>query len=616
MCGIAGVVRHGDVQKLSAELAILLEELTHRGPDGSGCKVIDNVGFGHRRLAIIDIKDGQQPMTTPEGDIWVTLNGEIYNYRELRAGLEVLGHQFRTHSDTEVLLYGYRAWGIGVLDRLRGMFAFAIVDVPEKKVLLARDPFGIKPLVYYRDKERFAFASEIGALRQLPGFRTDIDYASIDQYLGFGYITAPDTAYRSVKKLPPAHYLEIGFDGVIRTLRRYWRLTFRPDNTLTEQDWLECLDTCIRNSVRAHLVADVPFGVFLSGGVDSSLVTGYMAELLPVPVKTFSIGFEHRELDETPYARQVAARWQTEHHEEIVHPDALGLLPELVRHYGEPFGDSSAIPTWYVSRLARRHVTMVLGGDGGDELFAGYQAYTDLWAKQITPIPYHLPLYKRMAYPMANLLRPSRYPYRKSDFGTWFHLNGGRSPGPSALWHPEISATIAPSCSQQFAESFEANATAGHFQKAQAVDFEHYLPADILTKVDVASMMHSLEVRTPLLDTGVLEVATRIPEAMNIQRVNGHYSGKRLLKGLLARRFPRSFVDRPKQGFAVPMNDWLAVDSRKWQAMSERLSDPGGTLAKFFTVPAIKSVLTGRYKESMWRLMFLDEWLRQQDAIE
>ncbi|HEY4641153.1 MAG TPA: asparagine synthase (glutamine-hydrolyzing), partial [Thermoanaerobaculia bacterium] len=370
MCGIAGIL---DADHADPGAAIAMaNRIRHRGPDGSGEWSCAAISLSHRRLSIIDLEGGRQPLANEDASVHVTYNGEIYNFRELRKTLLDCGHTFTTVSDTEVLVHAWEEWGRDCVEKLRGMFAFAIWDEKKQQLLLARDRAGIKPLYYYRSGSRFAFASELQAFS---GWERTLDPEALDLYLHFQYIPAPYTIYKEIRKLPPAHTLLISPRSE-PDIRRYWSLRFEPGNGLSESQWLDELDAVISESVRLHLVSDVPFGAFLSGGVDSSLVTSYMSEhLRDEHVRTYSIGFDDPDYDELPYARIVSDYLHTTHREEMVYPDAIAILPELVRHYGEPFADSSAIPTYYVSRLAAADVKMVLSGDGGDEAFAGYASY-------------------------------------------------------------------------------------------------------------------------------------------------------------------------------------------------------------------------------------------------
>jgi asparagine synthase (glutamine-hydrolysing) len=377
MCGITGVA--GSLRTDRGTLQRMNDTLRHRGPDGEGSYWSDDVGLAMRRLAIIDVAGGDQPIYNEDGSVCVVYNGEIYNFRELRTELESRGHRFATQSDTEVIVHAYEEYGVECVERLWGMFALALWDSRRHLLLLARDRLGKKPLVYYADPYGgLAFASELHALLAHPAVPREVDPRAIDDYLTYLYVPAPTTAYRNLRKLPPGHRLV--WQNGNTTVEPYWRVRFAEKLRITEDEAVEQFGTLLRDAVRRRLIADVPLGAFLSGGMDSSSVVAEMAELSPTPVKTFSIGFGERDFDELRYARQVAERFGTEHHELVVEPRALEVLPTLVRHYGEPYGDSSAIPTYYVAQLTRQHVTVALNGDGGDELLAGYERH---WAARV-----------------------------------------------------------------------------------------------------------------------------------------------------------------------------------------------------------------------------------------
>lgn len=587
--------------------------LAHRGPDGQGIECLGPVGLGHRRLAIIDLEGGRQPLGNEDGRVWITYNGELYNYRELRAQLEGLGHRFRTQSDTEVILHAYEQWGDRCVERFRGMFAFAICDTVARRLFLARDHLGIKPLYWTFQNGQFAFASELQALRYLPAAAWQIDLKAIGQYLHLQYIPAPQTVFRQVWKLPPACRMSISFDGGMAGPEEYWQLEFRPNRRRSQAEWLEALDDVLRDSVRVHLVADVPFGAFLSGGVDSSAVVAYMAEVLDRPVQTFTIGFEEEDYNELPYAAEAARQCGTEHHVEIVRPDALAILPDLVRCYGEPFGDSSAVPTYYVSKLARRWVPMVLSGDGGDETFAGYGTHREWMAMVAGRLP--RPWWKRLARPLAERLLPHRFPPVRPSLDRWLPLVAYLPPSQQQdLWRPEYRAIATP----QLAAFDQAFARSRHLPPCnlvQYLDIKTYLPFDILTKVDVASMMHGLEVRTPLVDVRVMEFAATIPWELNMARgPDGRWQGKCLLRRLLRRRYRPEFLDRPKMGFGVPIARWFRRDGAHHAALVERLLGRHSLLREWFRPEAIARLIEENRAGPLWLLLFLEEWLRQNAA--
>lgn len=616
MCGIVGIIRSGKPAG-KEEIERMTSALSHRGPDGSGIWREHNVAIGHRRLSIIDLETGQQPMCNEDGTVWITYNGELYNFPDLRKNLEERGHRFKTRSDTEVIVHAYEEWRDACVERFRGMFAFGIVDQKRQRVFLARDHLGIKPLVYYSDGDCCAFASEIQALRPIDGARFSLDLQAIDQYLWLQYIPPPRSVFKEVKKLPPAHRMSVTFDGHVSEPEEYWRIEFKPDHGKSEQDWLEGLDAVLTDSVKAHLVADVPFGAFLSGGVDSSAVVAYMARVMERPVKTFSIGFEEDAYNELKYAEVAAKRWGTEHHFAIVRPNALEILPTLVRHYGEPFGDSSAVPTYYVCKMARQHVPMVLSGDGGDETFAGYHSYL-AWMKYLSggnpPVG---PAWKQALYPYAQRLFPSRYPAflkHGAELENWLSfINYIPTRQRKSLWrreyHHVVSARI-----ECFEKEFSRAGAYTHASKGQYLDLKTYLPFDILTKVDVASMMNSLEVRTPFADRRVVEFAATIPESFNIRKdETGEWHGKLLVKKLMERFYPADFVSRRKMGFGVPLQTWFARTGSLHGEVVRRLTGKDSQLHEYFNPTAMGKLIHDNLSGPVWLLLFLEEWLREHE---
>ncbi|HJT79238.1 MAG TPA: asparagine synthase (glutamine-hydrolyzing), partial [Gemmataceae bacterium] len=376
MCGIAGVLDLHGREADPASARRLCARLVHRGPDEEGYYAAGPVALGQRRLSIIDLAGGRQPLGNEDGTVWVTFNGEIYNFKELRGRLEGRGHRFATDCDTEVIVHAYEEYGIDAVRHFRGMFAFALWDARRQALFLARDRVGKKPLFYAEADGQLVFASEVQALLEHPGVRREADPRAVEDYLTYGYVPAPRSAFQGIRKLPPAHHLtlEVG-GGTGPRVERYWHLEYGPKLDLGEGEAAEALLEVLTEAVRLRLIADVPLGALLSGGIDSGLVVALMSRLCNRPVQTFSVGFDERDFDELPYARAVARRWGAEHHELVVRPDALEVLPTLVRHYGEPFADSSAVPTYYVAKLTRQHVKVALTGDGGDESFAGYERY-------------------------------------------------------------------------------------------------------------------------------------------------------------------------------------------------------------------------------------------------
>lgn len=521
-------------------------------------------------------------MGNEDGSVIVSFNGEIYNFRELRAILEGKGHVFLTQSDTEVVVHAYEEWGKQCVERFRGMFAFCLVDMRKRCLFLARDPFGIKPLCYFQWNGCFACASELQALKTLEEFPWTLDLIALDQYLWLQYIPAPQTIFKRVKKLPPAHRMIVRFDGKVDGPECYWDRTFQPDATRTEDSLLEELDAVLLESVQAHMIADVPVGAFLSGGVDSGTVAGYVTKALKQPLKTFSIGFEEEDFSELRFAHAAAEASGSEHYTDIVRPDVLDILPDLVRHYGEPFGDSSALPTYMVSRLAREHVTVALSGDGGDEAFGGYASYVQ-WMGS----PENRTLEDWMA-----LMQYLPHDWR------------------ARLWRPEFQHTAQRHC-PAFEEAWTQAASCGPLQKVQYIDRRTYLPCAILTKVDIASMMHGLEVRTPFLDTRVWDVVSRIPERWNMRERRSGWEGKLLLKRLMERWYPTDLVHRRKTGFGVPLARWFAEGGAYRRQLEDRLLDPSSPLTEYFDPSVVRELLVQNFTGPLWLLLFLDEWLRQ-----
>ena len=599
------------------------DRLRHRGPDGDGTYIDGPAALAHRRLAIIDPEGGAQPESNEDGSLWITYNGELYNFIALKNELEAKGHRFRTHCDTEVVVHAYEEWREGCLDRMRGMFAFAIWDRRDQSLFLARDRFGIKPLVWFRQNGVFGFASELQAFDVLNEYDPSIDMQSVDLYLQFQFIPAPFTIFREARKLPPAHWMRVRPNGEIEGPHRYWNLRFEPDESLDERAWLERLDAALRESVTAHLVSDVPFGAFLSGGVDSSTVVAYMSEVLRQPVRTFSIGFEEREYDETRFARDVAKRFGTEHHEEIVRPDALGILPELVRHHGEPMADSSAIPTYYVSRLASQHVKMVLSGDGGDELFAGYTSYPYLLWSQRKPAV----LSRRLKHRIGDVARRaglrSQLPSPEEVwYGNTAYFTASMR---ERLWRPEFHSMIR-ATRAWFDEQFRFAPADDLCARFQYIDVNNYLTYAILAKVDIASMCHSLEVRVPLIDHLFTDVIARIPARFKVKWASAgpltddvpleSAIGKYILKKNAERFFAPEMLYRRKQGFDVPIRRWLGHLRR--EETRERLAQ-SPELREWFVPESIDAMLgdageAATHGWRLWALLFLDEWLAQYRA--
>jgi asparagine synthase (glutamine-hydrolysing) len=621
MCGIAGFIdghlndnwTADSAAEARARVSTMCDAIRHRGPDDDGLYVAGGAALGMRRLSIIDLATGQQPIHNEDRSVWVVFNGEIYNYAQLRAELESRGHRFYTASDTESIVHAYEEWGEEAIGRLRGMFGLAIWDVRARTLLLARDRVGIKPLYYAVCGDRLVFGSEIKSILADPRVARSLDVAALAHYLTFLYTPRDASIFAGIHKLPPGHLL--GWQHGTAHVRRYWELPCEEQVPESEAAAVEALGTVLRDAVQSHLMSDVPLGAFLSGGVDSSLVVGLMAEASSRPVKTFSIGFDDARFDELEHARVVARHFGTDHHEFVVKPDALAILDRLIAHFDEPFGDTSAIPTWYVSELARRHVTVVLSGDGGDELFGGYDRYFphprvaafDRWA------PPGSRTVAALAWPWLphgatgkNFLRHVARDARGRYLESIAYFRGDEQ---LALLSPDVQRELRGS---------DAEARLGrHFARFAALpwpaqmmhfDFETYLPEDILTKVDRMSMAHSIESRVPLLDTHVVEFAARTPAALKIK------AGRRkhLLKEVASRILPASILARPKQGFAVPVETWFR--GRLGELFGDVLLSTRARQRGYFEMPFVERLLheqgQGRrdHTHRLWALLVFELW--------
>ena len=617
MCGICGILQLGALTPPGV-IEVMTTRLSHRGPDGKGLHRLHPIALGHRRLSIIDLRTGAQPMSNEDGQIWVTYNGELYNFRELRSQLQTAGHQFRTASDTEVIVHAWEEWGEKCVERFRGMFAFVIADHRRRELFLARDHLGIKPLYYFQTRKTFAFASELQSLRAHEDCPDEIDPRAIDNYLRLAYIPPPRTIYRHVYKLPPGHRMTVTFDGEIRGPESYWRLVFRPETRVSLGEWSERFEAALRDSVRAHLVADVPFGAFLSGGLDSTSIVTMMAEQFS-SVRTFSIGFEEDDYNELCYARKAAQILGTDHHEEIVRPDSFAILPDLVRHYGEPFGDSSAIPSYYVSRLARRQVSMVLTGDGGDEFFLGYDKYLE-WRDCANPSCAR-PWWKQKLRSIFRFFASQSFPpdpkRRPLGLQDWMKkVTSTHAQTRFGLWRPEFVHLIDEPI-QEFEQIGRDAFSVPLEQYGQYVDIKTYLPHDLLTKLDVASMMHGLEARTPLTDVRMAEFAATIPWQINLRQNadDGAWAGKHLLKRFLGKYFDHEFLHRKKAGFSLPLKYWFSESGALRQELTDRFFSGTARIHRYLRSDGVKKLVTEHNVQTrenskpLWQLLFLENWL-------
>ncbi len=616
MCGIAGFLARdpNDLgeRHLDAVRAMNLA-LAHRGPDADGARAWGPCALGHRRLSIIDLSpEGSQPIVNEDGTVAAVVNGEIYNFESLRDELVAKGHTFRSRSDSEVVVHLYEELGEECIARLDGMFALAVWDARRRRLLLARDRTGKKPLTYRVTREGLAFASELHALvTAFPRERPAVDRDAIDAYLTLGYIPAPTSAWEGVRKLPAGHLAVVEPGGDV-TPRPYWKLTRAPLRTEGPADLAAELRELLREAVRRRMVADVPLGAFLSGGVDSSSVVALMASLSPRPVKTFSIGFPHADDSELTHARAIAQRFGTDHHELVVSPDMTALVDTIVRHHGEPFADSSAVATDCLARMTREHVTVALSGDGADEVFAGYKRYVPA---RLAHLHDRLPrslraLVRGVAAPVVGVVRPD-YGHFARDAGEgesarYLHLVARFDDDARALLRGPALQGAQGGVRERFARILAASDGAFPMARLLDVDFATYLTDDIHAKVDIASMTHALEVRGPFLDTAVVEFAARLP-----MRSLFAVRGKRVLRDAMRGLVPDATLTRVKKGFALPLERWMAHDLRE---MTRDLLLSPRALQRGLLAPAAVEALVrdaGRTDaDRLWTLLLLEQWHR------
>lgn len=619
MCGIAGYI---DLQRPAEQALIerMTRTMVHRGPDGEGYYLDGPLALGHRRLSIIDLVGGKQPMSDVSGRYWITYNGEIYNFLQLRDQLMQLGHRFATRSDTETILASYIQYGENCVDHLRGMFAFAIWDAVKKCLFLARDRIGKKPLYYHCTGQRLVFASEIKAILQYPGIERALDHSALADYLQLQYVPFPKTIFRSIRKLSPGFALRVTVedDQLKVAERRYWDLRYQPDFSRSEAQWCEALQDKLAEAVRIRLISEVPLGAFLSGGVDSSAVVACMARAQTAPVKTFSIGFKEEDFSETRYARQVAEQFGTEHHEFVVEPDAMEMLPRLAWAFDEPFADSSAVPTYYVSKLAREHVTVILSGDGGDETFAGYGRYP--WAVDMTRYDVLPQPLKTLLFGVPSALLPDGVRGKgmlrhlsKDPFGRYAGLVSQGEPSYfRALFSNDFKHALPTSYSADafLRTHYEACNSADYLTRLQYLDTKTYLAEDIMTKVDRASMLCSLETRAPLLDHEFLELAATIPADLKLKNGTTKYIFKKSLEGIL----PGNILYRKKMGFGVPLVHWFKEDLIDYAR--DTLFSIEARQRGFFNLQQVEKLLMQHQKVGrdlsprIWGLLFFEHWCR------
>jgi asparagine synthase (glutamine-hydrolysing) len=625
MCGIAGLVDFDGGHASESLVRSMCTAMCHRGPDDEGVLAIPKIPsgnepraiLGNRRLSIIDVAGGHQPISNEDGTIWVVQNGEIYNFQQLSARLIASGHKLKTKSDTEILVHLYEEMGDAFVKELDGMFALALWDDRRKRLLLARDRFGKKPLLYAEAGGRLSFGSEFQALLADPAIRRDIDLDALDEYLSFMSVPAPMTIYKQIRKLPPAHVLVRDSHGT--QISRYWSLQYLPKHDVDEEEASREVRRLLTEAVRKRLISEVPLGAFLSGGVDSSAVVAIMAGLIGERVKTFAIGFDDPRFNELPHARRVAARYGCDHHEFEVRPRAIDVVPTLVKHYGEPYADSSAIPSFYLAKLTRQHVTVALNGDGGDEAFGGYgwhvgSRIAEQWQRVPSPL-------RGIAEQIASGLAPLSSNRRSTITKLSRFMSAASRPRAAryrqwlSVFTPELKEALYRSPRQRPVDPIDAIfAAAPSLDAIDAMlhaDVEWYLPTDLLVKVDIATMASSLEARSPFLDWHLAEFAARLPSHF---KVKGNTS-KYILKKAVADLVPADNMHRPKQGFAVPIAAWFRGELKEFLAdhiLGARFQARG-----LFNAAAVQRLFdehqrgSGDHAHHLWILLMLELWFRE-----
>jgi asparagine synthase (glutamine-hydrolysing) len=608
VCGIAGIAGHDIAEP--ARVASMLAALQHRGPDDEGVAMFDDASLGVRRLSIIDLARGHQPMANEDTSIFAVQNGELYNFLELREELKRRGHVFTTESDTEVLPHAYEEFGDDFLSRLRGMFAVAIWDTRRRRLVLARDRFGKKPLVYAQIGRSIAFASEIQALLKLPIAR-DIDPSAIREYLQLGYIQAPRTGFAAIRKVRPGHAL-VFEDGAVRGERPYWQLSLAPKLDLTEDEAISEVRRTLEESVRLRMLSDVPLGAFLSGGLDSSSVVAFMAANSETPIKTFSIGFADRSFDELRYARLVAQRFATDHHEFTVEPSALEVLPMLVRHLGEPFADSSIVPSYYVARTARQHVTVALNGDGGDEVFGGYDRYRAAQAAgTFAQLP--RPFRSLIALASRRLPRAAWTPSvvrRARRLGAVVDLPSDQRYLSFIAYFADTEEIVGERLAMTAAPRLDlsGDGEGSELERLMLFDVRTNLPGDLLVKMDIATMAVSLEARSPFLDHKLAELVAHLPTRLKFRGLGSKSLLRRAMRGTL----PDEVLDRSKMGFGVPVGRWMRGPLRPLLE-DTLLASPDRGLVKRDVVRRLVGehvAGTADHGYRLWALLMLELWLQ------
>lgn len=621
MCGIGGVYYFK--KKTIVDQTLLkgmADAMSHRGPDGSGFYADSFVGLCHRRLSIIDLsKKAKQPMSNEDKTIWLVFNGEIYNFQELKNVLEAKGHHFVSNTDSEIIVHAYEEFGEACTEYLQGMFAFAVWDLKSKKFFLARDRVGKKPLFYYKDNDHFIFASELKSILLDTAVKREISHESISYYLSFGYIPAPISIFKGIKKIRPGHSLTIDNKGNI-AIRQYWNIKLRPEHHSMDYFKKKILHE-LEEAVRIRMISDVPLGAFLSGGIDSSAVVAIMSKLSSEPIKTFSIGFDEPSFDETKHARRVAECFGTDHQEFIVQPDAIKILPKLVWHYDEPYSDSSALPSFYLAKMTKKHVTVALNGDGGDENFAGYDRYAAnnmlryyRWIPatirnsifQISKLIPESITQKNLCRKIKRVVYASCLSKEKAYISFMQTFTDEQK---NDLLSEDMYASVSGTDSSKILLNEFANIPKGNFTNQMLYcDIKRYLPDDLLVKMDIATMANSLEARSPFLDHKFMEFAATIPPCLKLHGFNKKYILKQALSPLL----PKSILNRRKMGFGAPIGKWFRNDLKSFAA--DTLLSNSALRRGYFNSGYIRKILdqhnSGHIDNSyrIWNLLWLELW--------
>ncbi len=643
MCGISGIVHFSGKKVDSQTLVQATRTLSHRGPDEEGYYINEqkdswhvepplpptsttkgkgNSGFGHRRLSIIDLASGQQPLCNEDGTVWITFNGEVYNYQDLKKELESKGHVFKTNSDTETLVHAYEEWGQSSVERFRGMFAFAIWDENKQELFMARDRLGKKPLYYAFDGDTLVFGSELKAILEIQGISRDIDYTSLSDYFSLLYVPSPKTIFKAVKKLPAAYSAVVSQRGM--ETRRYWGLPFYQEIGISEGRVITDLQEILDEATRIRMMSEVPLGAFLSGGVDSSAIVAMMAGASQDPVITNSISFSVASYNEAAYAKQVADLFQTDHNEFNVTPDAVSIIEKLAWHYDEPFADSSAIPTYYVSKMAKERVTVSLSGDGGDENFAGYRRYymdmRENMIRNMVPGPLRNPVFGLLGslYPKADYLprvfrgKAFLSNVARDPIGAYFFsVSAVHDKDKPNFFNAEVlRQTNGYQTFDLFKKIYDEAPAQDHLSRIQYLDIKTYLCEDILTKVDRASMAVSLEVRCPILDHVFMEYAAKLPYTLKLKGLESKYIFKKALK----RYLPDDILYRKKMGFGVPILEWMKTDLKEY---TRALVLEGVASRSYLNIPHLEKIWKEHqnglrnWSTELWIIMMFNLWHRR-----